>query len=92
MVALTFYLLFVSRPFFFFLGNWGWGIRIYAYIHFSGVSGITTRLCLQSRFDPFHASILVQDGLTPLDLCLYSGHDTHTYELIKLLKLLPKPR
>ncbi|KAL7223760.1 hypothetical protein ACSBR1_025252 [Camellia fascicularis] len=33
-----------------------------------------------------------QDGLTALDLCLYSGHDTRTYELIKLLKQLPKPR
>lgn len=33
-----------------------------------------------------------KDGLTPLDLCLYSGRDTSTYELIKLLKLLPKPR
>ncbi|ONK55924.1 uncharacterized protein A4U43_C10F2350 [Asparagus officinalis] len=25
-------------------------------------------------------------GLTPLDLCLYSGHDVRTFELIKLLK------
>ncbi|GMI68235.1 ankyrin repeat protein, EMBRYO DEFECTIVE 2036, EMBRYO DEFECTIVE 16 [Hibiscus trionum] len=33
-----------------------------------------------------------KDGLTPLDLCLYSGRDTRTYELIKLLKQLPKPR
>lgn len=33
-----------------------------------------------------------QDGLTPLDLCLYSGRDTRTYELIKLLKQLPKAR
>ncbi|KAF5958084.1 hypothetical protein HYC85_005309 [Camellia sinensis] len=33
-----------------------------------------------------------QDGLTALDLCLYSGHDTRTYELIKLLKQLPKLR
>ncbi|KAL5752396.1 hypothetical protein ACOSQ2_022903 [Xanthoceras sorbifolium] len=32
-----------------------------------------------------------RDGLTPLDLCLYSGHDTWTYELIKLLKQFPKP-
>ncbi|XP_021274574.1 ankyrin repeat domain-containing protein, chloroplastic-like [Herrania umbratica] len=32
-----------------------------------------------------------KDGLTPLDLCLYSGQDTRTYELIKLLKQLPKP-
>ncbi|XP_042502353.1 ankyrin repeat domain-containing protein, chloroplastic-like isoform X2 [Macadamia integrifolia] len=31
-----------------------------------------------------------RDGLTPLDLCLYSGRDTRTYELIKLLKQLPK--
>ncbi|XP_031275353.1 ankyrin repeat domain-containing protein, chloroplastic isoform X2 [Pistacia vera] len=33
-----------------------------------------------------------QEGLTPLDLCLYSGEDTRTYELIKLLKQLPKRR
>ncbi|XVF59853.1 hypothetical protein PTKIN_Ptkin07bG0308800 [Pterospermum kingtungense] len=33
-----------------------------------------------------------KDGLTPLDLCLYSGRDTRTYELIKLLKQLPKPK
>ncbi|XWS29149.1 hypothetical protein CRYUN_Cryun24cG0003800 [Craigia yunnanensis] len=33
-----------------------------------------------------------KDGLTPLGLCLYSGGDTRTYELIKLLKQLPKPR
>ncbi|WRX10513.1 protein of unknown function DUF3447 - like 6 [Theobroma cacao] len=32
-----------------------------------------------------------KDGLTPLNLCLYSGRDTRTYELIKLLKQLPKP-
>ncbi|KAI3855957.1 hypothetical protein MKW92_046498 [Papaver armeniacum] len=32
------------------------------------------------------------DGLTPLDLCLYSGRDTRTYELIRLLKLLPKSK
>ncbi|KAL5557471.1 hypothetical protein UlMin_039707 [Ulmus minor] len=31
-----------------------------------------------------------KDGLTPLDLCLYYGPDVRTYELIKLLKLLPK--
>ncbi|XP_022132659.1 ankyrin repeat domain-containing protein, chloroplastic [Momordica charantia] len=31
------------------------------------------------------------EGLTPLDLCLYSGQDTKTYELLKLLKQLPKP-
>ncbi|XP_022977547.1 ankyrin repeat domain-containing protein, chloroplastic [Cucurbita maxima] len=31
------------------------------------------------------------EGLTPLDICLYSGQDTKTYELIKLLKQLPKP-
>lgn len=29
------------------------------------------------------------DGLTPLDLCLYSGHNSRTYELIKLLKQFP---
>ncbi|XWS33918.1 hypothetical protein CRYUN_Cryun22dG0124100 [Craigia yunnanensis] len=33
-----------------------------------------------------------KDGLTPLDLCLYSGGDTRIYELIKLLKQVPKPR
>ncbi|GAV78581.1 Ank_2 domain-containing protein [Cephalotus follicularis] len=33
-----------------------------------------------------------RDGLTPLDLCLYSGRSTRTYELIKLLKQLPKQR
>ncbi|XP_022751510.1 ankyrin repeat domain-containing protein, chloroplastic-like [Durio zibethinus] len=33
-----------------------------------------------------------KDGLNPLDFCLYSGRDTRTYELIKLLKQLPKPR
>ncbi|XP_077219577.1 ankyrin repeat protein isoform X2 [Tasmannia lanceolata] len=33
-----------------------------------------------------------RDGLTPLDLCLYSGRDMRTYELIKLLKELPKSR
>ncbi|XP_059623408.1 ankyrin repeat domain-containing protein, chloroplastic [Cornus florida] len=32
-----------------------------------------------------------KDGLTPLDLCLYSGQDIRTYELIKLMKQLPKP-
>ncbi|KAJ4973610.1 hypothetical protein NE237_006784 [Protea cynaroides] len=31
-----------------------------------------------------------RDGLTPLELCLHSGRDTRTYELIKLLKQLPK--
>ncbi|KAF8405473.1 hypothetical protein HHK36_010379 [Tetracentron sinense] len=31
-----------------------------------------------------------QDGLTPLDLCLYSGRDARTYQLIKLMKQLPK--
>lgn len=31
-----------------------------------------------------------KDGLTPLELCLYSGKDTKTYELIKLLKHLPR--
>jgi len=29
---------------------------------------------------------LFQDGLTPLDLCLYSGQSFQTYVLIKLLK------
>ncbi|XXG59888.1 hypothetical protein AAC387_Pa04g1894 [Persea americana] len=33
-----------------------------------------------------------QDGLTPLDLCLYSGRSVRTYELIKLLKVLPNPQ
>eukprot|EP00262_Sarcandra_glabra_P006139 TRINITY_DN18247_c0_g1_i1.p1 TRINITY_DN18247_c0_g1~~TRINITY_DN18247_c0_g1_i1.p1 ORF type:complete len:433 (+),score=76.17 TRINITY_DN18247_c0_g1_i1:96-1394(+) len=33
-----------------------------------------------------------RDGLTPLDLCLYSGRDVRTYELIKLLKELPKSK
>ncbi|PON49956.1 Splicing factor-like protein [Parasponia andersonii] len=33
-----------------------------------------------------------KDGLTPLDICLYSGRDSHTYELIKLLKQFPKRR
>ncbi|XP_047314877.1 ankyrin repeat domain-containing protein, chloroplastic [Impatiens glandulifera] len=32
-----------------------------------------------------------KDGLTALDLALYSGHNTRTYELIKLIKQLPKP-
>lgn len=40
-------------------------------------------LCLTS-VDAFY-----QDGLTPLDLCLYSGHGIRTYELIRLLKQLP---
>ncbi|KAI9111686.1 hypothetical protein K1719_017376 [Acacia pycnantha] len=31
-----------------------------------------------------------KDGLTPIDLCLYSGQDLRTYELIKLLKQLPR--
>jgi hypothetical protein len=31
-----------------------------------------------------------QDGSTPLDLCLSSGRDTRTYELIKLLKQFMK--
>ncbi|XP_043695731.1 ankyrin repeat domain-containing protein, chloroplastic isoform X2 [Telopea speciosissima] len=31
-----------------------------------------------------------RDCLAPLELCLYSGKDTRTYELIKLLKQLPK--
>ncbi|XP_068637894.1 ankyrin repeat domain-containing protein, chloroplastic-like isoform X2 [Aristolochia californica] len=31
-------------------------------------------------------------GLTPLDLCLYSGRDMRTYELIKILKELPKSK
>ncbi|KAK4773944.1 hypothetical protein SAY87_028963 [Trapa incisa] len=33
-----------------------------------------------------------QEGLTPLELCLYSGRDSTTYELIKLLKQLPMSR
>ncbi|XP_030463980.2 ankyrin repeat domain-containing protein, chloroplastic [Syzygium oleosum] len=33
-----------------------------------------------------------QDGMTPLDLCLHSGRDLRTYELIRLLKQLPKSR
>ncbi|XP_062102715.1 ankyrin repeat domain-containing protein, chloroplastic [Humulus lupulus] len=33
-----------------------------------------------------------KDGLTPLDICLCSGRDRRTYELIKLLKLFPKQR
>ncbi|EXB31390.1 Ankyrin repeat domain-containing protein [Morus notabilis] len=33
-----------------------------------------------------------KDGLTPLNLCLYYSRDTRTYELIKVLKLLPKQR
>lgn len=41
-------------------------------------------------FDRLQHYIVSQDGLTPLDLCLYSGQDTKTYELIKLLKKLPK--
>lgn len=31
-----------------------------------------------------------RDGLTPLDICLHSGRDIRTYELIKLLKQLPR--
>nr|XP_009798518.1 PREDICTED: ankyrin repeat domain-containing protein, chloroplastic-like [Nicotiana sylvestris] len=31
-----------------------------------------------------------RDGLTPLDICLHYGRDIRTYELIKLLKQLPK--
>ncbi|XP_021747750.1 ankyrin repeat domain-containing protein, chloroplastic-like [Chenopodium quinoa] len=31
-----------------------------------------------------------KDNLTALELCLYSGNDTKTYELIKLLKQLPR--
>ncbi|KAK9135809.1 hypothetical protein Syun_015139 [Stephania yunnanensis] len=31
-----------------------------------------------------------KDGLTPVELCLYSGRHTRTYELVKLLKVLPK--
>ncbi|KAG5534522.1 hypothetical protein RHGRI_022596 [Rhododendron griersonianum] len=37
-------------------------------------------------------TVKAQDGLTPLDLCLYSGQDARTYELIKLMKQLPKPQ
>ncbi|KAL8168390.1 hypothetical protein V2J09_009889 [Rumex salicifolius] len=32
-----------------------------------------------------------KDGLTPLELCLYTGQDTRTCQLIKLLKKLPRP-
>ncbi|CAI9111009.1 OLC1v1011140C1 [Oldenlandia corymbosa var. corymbosa] len=35
-------------------------------------------------------SLRNKDGLTPLELCLHFGRDTRTYELIKLLKQLPK--
>jgi transformer-2 protein len=35
-------------------------------------------------------SIRNKDGNTPLDLCLHSGRDIRTYELIRLLKTLPK--
>ncbi|XP_057859647.2 ankyrin repeat domain-containing protein, chloroplastic isoform X1 [Cryptomeria japonica] len=31
-----------------------------------------------------------KDGNTPLDLCLHSGQDMRTFELIRLLKTLPK--
>ncbi|KAL6494770.1 hypothetical protein OROGR_031570 [Orobanche gracilis] len=37
---------------------------------------------------PLH---LNRNEFTALDLCLYSGRDTRTYEVIKLLKLLPVP-
>ncbi|KAI3725854.1 hypothetical protein L1987_65650 [Smallanthus sonchifolius] len=47
------------------------------------------RLLLIKKADK---TIKNQDGLTPLDLCLYSGRDTRTYEMIRLLKLPPKPR
>ncbi|KAL1824987.1 hypothetical protein ACET3Z_011765 [Daucus carota] len=33
-----------------------------------------------------------REGLTPLELCLYSGQEARTYELIKLIKLLPRRR
>ncbi|KAL5984050.1 hypothetical protein ACLOJK_018152 [Asimina triloba] len=33
-----------------------------------------------------------KDGLTPLDLCLHLGHDARTYELIKILKELPRSK
>ncbi|KAI3669420.1 hypothetical protein L6452_40655 [Arctium lappa] len=46
------------------------------------------RLLLIKKADK---SLKNQDGLTPLDLCLYSGRDTRTYEMIRLLKQLPKP-
>lgn len=35
-------------------------------------------------------SLKNKDGLTPLDLCLYLGVSERTFELIKLLKLLPQ--
>ncbi|CAI9265300.1 unnamed protein product [Lactuca saligna] len=47
------------------------------------------RLLLIKKADK---TIKNQEGLTPVDLCLYSGRDTRTYELIRLLKLPPKPR
>ncbi|KAL8231710.1 hypothetical protein R6Q57_001488 [Mikania cordata] len=47
------------------------------------------RLLLIKKADK---TLKTQDGLTPLDLCLYSGRDTRTYEMIRLLKLPPKPR
>uniref|UniRef100_A0A1D1ZJA1 Ankyrin repeat domain-containing protein, chloroplastic n=1 Tax=Anthurium amnicola TaxID=1678845 RepID=A0A1D1ZJA1_9ARAE len=42
---------------------------------------------LRESANPF---VRDQDGFTPLDLCLYSGQNSSTYELIKLLKELPK--
>ncbi|XP_058098372.1 ankyrin repeat domain-containing protein, chloroplastic isoform X2 [Magnolia sinica] len=46
-----------------------------------------TNYLLRESANPF---VRDKDGLTPLDLCLYSGRDVRTYELIKLLKELPK--
>lgn len=45
------------------------------------------RLLLIKRADK---TIRNKDGLTPLDLCLYAGRDKRTYELIKLIKQVPK--
>ncbi|THG12036.1 hypothetical protein TEA_017409 [Camellia sinensis var. sinensis] len=61
------------------------------YLHSITIS-VAYALSAASVTITFHHICLSQDGLTALDLCLYSGHDTRTYELIKLLKQLPKPR
>ncbi|CAH2043018.1 unnamed protein product, partial [Thlaspi arvense] len=34
----------------------------------------------------------IQDGLTPLGLCLYLGRETRTYEVMKMLKEFPRSR
>ncbi|BBH08070.1 ankyrin repeat protein [Prunus dulcis] len=56
------------------------------------VQGRRTDLVRLSLIKGSDKTLKNKDGLTPLDLCLYSGQETRTYELIKLLKLLPKPR